>query len=223
MSRTAERRRASPIRTSKLVYLDQTGNPTTLPLAQQPDGSYLYSTTSFFPIDNLGWVSGSPAASIQTTNGHNFSFDSELRYQFTYNAATTPAPKLSFFGDDDVWVFINGKLAVDLGGLHSQTAGSVTLNTATAGTLGLTSAACTTSSSSRRSGTPAGSNYQFTLDGFEHDTRRASTKCGDGIVAGDEVCDDGMNDGSYGGCMPGCKARGPYCGDNKVAEPARSL
>jgi fibro-slime domain-containing protein len=203
----------------KLVYLDQTGNPTVLPLAQQADGSYQYSSTSFFPIDNLGWVSGTPATSIQTTNGHNFSFDSELRYQFTYNAATTPAPKLSFFGDDDVWVFINGKLAVDLGGLHSQAAGSVTLNTAIAGTLGLTSGGMYDIVVFQAERHTTGSNYQLTLDGFEHDISSCVTKCGDGIVAGNEVCDDGKNDGSYGGCMPGCLSRGPYCGDNKLQSP----
>lgn len=40
--------------------------------------------------------------------------------------------------------------------------------------------------------------------------------CGDGVVEGDEVCDDGTNDGSYGGCAPGCTALGPSCGDGLV-------
>jgi len=37
--------------------------------------------------------------------------------------------------------------------------------------------------------------------------------CGDGQTVGDEACDDGVNDGAYGGCMPGCLAPAPYCGD----------
>jgi len=40
--------------------------------------------------------------------------------------------------------------------------------------------------------------------------------CGDRIVQGgllNEACDDGVNDGRYEGCRPGCQARGPYCGD----------
>jgi len=31
-----------------------------------------------------------------------------------------------------------------------------------------------------------------------------------------EACDDGVNDGSYGGCEPGCAMAGPYCGDGVV-------
>lgn len=37
--------------------------------------------------------------------------------------------------------------------------------------------------------------------------------CGDAVVHEDEACDDGMNDGSYGGCEPGCTALAPHCGD----------
>ena len=40
--------------------------------------------------------------------------------------------------------------------------------------------------------------------------------CGDAIIAGDEVCDDGVNDGAYGGCMPGCAELAPFCGDGAV-------
>ncbi len=42
--------------------------------------------------------------------------------------------------------------------------------------------------------------------------------CGDGIVqmGAGEVCDDGVNDGSYGGCMADCLALGPSCGDGNI-------
>lgn len=33
--------------------------------------------------------------------------------------------------------------------------------------------------------------------------------CGDGIVEGDEICDDGVNNGSYAGCASGCGAWAP--------------
>lgn len=42
--------------------------------------------------------------------------------------------------------------------------------------------------------------------------------CGDGVVDDGEVCDDGVNDGSYGGCMPECAGLAPHCGD-EVLQP----
>ena len=39
--------------------------------------------------------------------------------------------------------------------------------------------------------------------------------CGNGVVEGDEVCDDGVNDGSYGGCSEDCSGLGPHCGDGE--------
>ena len=44
--------------------------------------------------------------------------------------------------------------------------------------------------------------------------------CGDGRVGGDERCDDGVNDGTYGHCARSCSA-GPsaFCGDGRVNGP----
>ncbi|MBK6922846.1 MAG: hypothetical protein IPH07_35995 [Deltaproteobacteria bacterium] len=43
-----------------------------------------------------------------------------------------------------------------------------------------------------------------------------AAECGDGSIDGVEVCDDGVNDGAYGGCMPGCGSLAPHCGDGEV-------
>jgi cysteine-rich repeat protein len=60
------------------------------------------------------------------------------------------------------------------------------------------------------------SNFKLTLKDFTKPRSQCAPVCGDGIVVRTEVCDDGKNDGSYGGCMPGCKKRAPYCGDGAV-------
>jgi fibro-slime domain-containing protein len=57
---------------------------------------------------------------------HNFYFTSELGFWFIYDPET-PAT-LTFAGDDDAWVFVNGQLAVDLGGVHIPETGSVRID-----------------------------------------------------------------------------------------------
>lgn len=50
----------------------------------------------------------------------------------------------------------------------------------------------------------------------ESSSTGSGTVCGDGQVDEDEVCDDGTNDGRYGGCQPGCGAFAPACGDGNT-------
>ncbi len=104
-----------------------TNMTTTIPITLDngqpgPGGVYTYSNTSFFPIDNqlLGNYGNS---------GHNYHFTAQMHAQFTQQPGLT----FSFTGDDDVWVFINKQLVIDLGGVHGAQSASVNLDT-----LGLT-------------------------------------------------------------------------------------
>jgi fibro-slime domain-containing protein len=54
----------------------------------------------------------------------NFAFTMEIHSEFTYK----PKQFFAFRGDDDVWVFINNKLAIDLGGVHDKVADTAYLD-----------------------------------------------------------------------------------------------
>ena len=71
------------------------------------------------PLTNGCWVTA--VAGMK----HDSYFTDEARYYFVYDGAA--GISLSFFGDDDLYVFINGVLVLDLGGVHQQLPGKVTV------------------------------------------------------------------------------------------------
>jgi fibro-slime domain-containing protein len=147
---------------------------------------------------------------------HNFSFTSEVRYWFKYESGNSY--QLDFVGDDDVWVFINKKLAVDLGGLHPPATGSVTLDEATAAGLGnMMSGNVYEVVVFHAERHTTASSYKLTLRGFNAAPTSCVPECGDGVAVADEECDNGKNnsDTAYGGCTTQC-TWGPFCGDGTV-------
>jgi fibro-slime domain-containing protein len=95
---------------------------------------------------------------------HNFSFTSEVRYWFKYQADISYT--LDITGDDDVWVFINKKLALDLGGIHSPVSGAVTLDSTTATKLGLTAGNVYEVAVFQAERQTTSSTFKITLNGF---------------------------------------------------------
>jgi fibro-slime domain-containing protein len=71
---------------------------------------------------------------------HDSYFTDEARYYFVYDGSA--GISLSFFGDDDLFIFINGVLVLDLGGVHQQLPGRVTVSDATSGDASVTEGGC---------------------------------------------------------------------------------
>jgi fibro-slime domain-containing protein len=93
-----------------------------------------HDSFGFFPLDGRGYGSGFPAAAItdepdfygKATYNHNFGYAMEMHNKVLYQRGQ--GLKFLFAGDDDLWCFINGQLVMDLGGIKSETADSVYLD-----------------------------------------------------------------------------------------------
>jgi fibro-slime domain-containing protein len=80
----------------------------------------VFESGEFFPLDNAGF-GNTPGQE------HNYHFTTEAHVKFTYQPGT--AQSFEFQGDDDLWIFINGRLALDLGGVHEPMLGVIDFDT----------------------------------------------------------------------------------------------
>jgi fibro-slime domain-containing protein len=85
-------------------------------LPNPTSGLYVYSSSDFFPLAPTEGFGITPSGQSK-----NFLFTSEIHLTFTYVAGQ----QFSFRGDDDLWIFINKRLALDLGGMHGVEQGTI--------------------------------------------------------------------------------------------------
>jgi fibro-slime domain-containing protein len=104
-----------------------------LPFVESPMGSglYVFDKSPFLPVDdgaNCPVMPQTPCLMGNSRNypTHNYALTLEFHTKFVYK----PGLSFLFSGDDDVWVFVNGALAIDLGGIHQRTEARLNLDAA---------------------------------------------------------------------------------------------
>lgn len=100
------------------ILLNRRANSNVYVFDDRTDPNYV-NKGGFFAINN-DLFGNSPG------NDRNFHFTYEIETQFTYERNQGLA--FTFTGDDDVWVFIDGKLVIDIGGIHGAVSQTIDLD-----------------------------------------------------------------------------------------------
>jgi len=101
---------------------------------EAPEGWTFYASGSetkigvmenrMLPAGESRWTSGQSDSQPLNVGGRNQHFCFESHAQFTYRKGL----RFSFRGNDDIWVYVDNRLAVDIGGIHLDAPGYVDLD-----------------------------------------------------------------------------------------------
>lgn len=87
-----------------------------LPMLEGQNGFYAFEAEKFFPLNDIGFGNQGRLS--------NFHFTTEIAALFQYKGGEI----FRITGDDDIWVFINDILVIDLGGVHGPMSDVVLLD-----------------------------------------------------------------------------------------------
>ena len=119
-----------------------------VPFIKDSDGYYVFDTTSNETVGKYNTYvydeSSNSLVRSETdsktgfwpfgTSDYHFGMDLQVYFNINENGLNdkgTAATKFEFAGDDDVWVFIDGKLALDMGGIHQTVTGDINFENGT--------------------------------------------------------------------------------------------
>lgn len=105
------------------------------------------------------------------------------------------------------------------GQVDTSTGDETSMGDSTADGSTASSSAPTTTTASDSTGNAESTGASTSGHADETTTGPTPAVCGNGEVEAGEACDDGVNDGSYGGCAVDCSGLGPHCGDGEMNGP----
>lgn len=83
---------------------------------------FLFDERNFYPLDDVGFSDGD----IVNKDGHNHLFTMSFAVPFTVLASG--AEEFTIEADDDTFVYIDNKLALDMGGIHDAVVGRIAVH-----------------------------------------------------------------------------------------------
>ena len=182
-----------------------------------------YTASNFWPLDGKGFNAANAESLYGYKEAAHGLFTTEFQSYFKYSGGET----LTFAGDDDVWVFFNGHLALEFAGIHGNWQQSITLTEEVAKKYGMYPGGIYSLQMFHAERCQGGSTFELSLTGFVNmGTSECTSICGDGIVRGDEECDPvvfanpaaptaaELEQAKSAGCVS-CKVQA-FCGNGKV-------